>query len=87
MGVPHWGWGCIKGIVGSKTKMIIYFREKCSKQNMNTFRENVFVCEDFYLNHKENELHRKHRFLGGLTENTTPTPILEIEQNLYFHLF
>ena len=43
-----------------------------------TFRQNVFVCEDFSINHKENELHRKDRFWGGSTENTTP-PILEIE--------
>ena len=30
-----------------------------------TFRENVFVCEDFSLNRKENELHRKYKVLGG----------------------
>ena len=47
----------------------------------NTFRENVFICEDFSLNHKENELNRKYRFFGVSTENTTPPPILEIEQN------
>ena len=29
-----------------------------------TFRENAFVCEDFSLNHKENELHRKYVFWG-----------------------
>ena len=28
-------------------KIIIHFREICSKQNMNTFQENVFVHEDF----------------------------------------
>ena len=49
------------------------------KKNMNTFRENVFVCEDFSLNPKENELHRKYRFFRGSMKNTTP--ILEIEQN------
>ena len=48
---------------------------------MNTFRENIFVYEDFSLNRKENELHRKYSFLGGSMENTTPPPILEIEQN------
>ena len=47
----------------------------------NTVRENVFVCEDFYLNCKENELHRKYRFFGGSTENITPPPILETEKN------
>ena len=29
-----------------------------------TFRENVFICEDFSVNRKENELRRKHGFLG-----------------------
>ena len=29
-----------------------------------TFRENVFIYEDFSLNRKENELHRKYRFWG-----------------------
>ena len=47
---------------------------------MNTFRENIFVCEDFSLNRKENKLNKKYRFLGGLMEKTTP-PILGIEQN------
>ena len=32
----------------------------------NIFRENGFVCEDFSLNRKENELHRKYRFFGGV---------------------
>ena len=46
---------------------VIKFREKCSKQNMKkTFRENVFVCEDFSLNRKESELYRKYKVLGGL---------------------
>ena len=45
---------------------IIQFREKCSKQNMKkTVQEIVFVCEDFPLNCKENELHRKYKVLGG----------------------
>ena len=49
------------------TIFIIQFTEKCSKQNMKkTFRENVIVSEDFSLNHKENELHRKYMVLGGL---------------------
>ena len=30
-----------------------------------TFRENAFICEDFSLNRKENELRRKRDF-GGL---------------------
>ena len=46
---------------------IIQFREKCSKQKMKkTFGENVLACEDFSLNRKENELHRKYKVLGGL---------------------
>ena len=32
----------------------------------NTFRENVFISEDFSINRKEKELHRKYRFFGGL---------------------
>ena len=52
-----------------------------------TFRENVFICEDFSLNRKENELRRKYGILGGSTEKNKdpPTPILEIEQNEWFH--
>ena len=46
-----------------------------------TFQENVFVCEDFSLNRKENELHRKYRFFGIATQNAKAPPILEIEQN------
>ena len=34
---------------------------------------------------QKNELHRKHKVLVGSTENAIATPILEIEQNLYFH--
>ena len=33
-----------------------------------TFRENIFICDDFSLNHKENELRRKYRVFGGSTE-------------------
>ena len=33
-----------------------------------TFRENVFICEDFSPNHKENELRRKYGIFGGFTE-------------------
>ena len=45
----------------------------------NTFRKNIFVCEDFSLNREKNELQRKYSFLAGSMGNTTP--ILEIEQN------
>ena len=31
-----------------------------------TFRENVFICEDFSLNCNEKELRRKYWVLGGL---------------------
>ena len=48
-----------------------------------TFREIVIVCEDFSLNRKENELHRKYKVFGGSMENLTP--ILEIEQYGWFH--
>ena len=50
-----------------------------------TFRENVFVCENFSLNRKENELRRKYRIFGGSTEKNKDPPILEIEQNGWFH--
>ena len=33
-----------------------------------TFGENVFICEDFSLNRKENELRRKYGIFGGSTE-------------------
>ena len=57
---------------------ITQFREKLSKQNMKkTFRENVFICEDFSLNRKENELRRKYRVFGGSTEKNKDPPILE----------
>ena len=46
-----------------------------------TFLRNVFICEDFSLNRKENELCRKYRILGGSAEKNKYYPILEIEQN------
>ena len=65
---------------------IIQCREKWSKQNMKkTFWENVFICEDFSLNCKVNELRRKYWILGGSTEKNKDPPILEIEQNGWFH--
>ena len=61
------------------------FREKLSKQNMKkTFLKKVFICEDFSLNHKENTLRKKYGIFGGSTEKKSP-PILEIEQNGWFH--
>ena len=50
-----------------------------------TFWENVFVCEDFSLNRNENEFHRKYSFFGGSAEKNKHPPILEIEQNGWFH--
>ena len=50
-----------------------------------TFREIVFVREDFSLNRKENELRRKYGILRGSTEKNKDPPILEIEQNGWFH--
>ena len=50
-----------------------------------TFRENVFICEDFSLNHKENKLRRKYRVFVGSMEKKKDLPILEIEQNGWFH--
>ena len=44
-----------------------------------SFRENVFICEDFSLNRKENELRRKYWILGGSMEKKGDPPILEIE--------
>ena len=67
-------------------RLIIEFREKCSKQNMKkAVLEIVFVCEDFSLNRKENELHRKYKAFWRSTENFWGPPILEIEQNGWFH--
>ena len=52
----------------------------------NSFRENVFVCkDDFSLNRKERELHRKYMFFVGSSENANAPPIEEIEQNGWFH--
>ena len=43
-----------------------------------TFRENVFICEDFSLNRKENEeLRRKYGIFGGSTEKNKDPPILD----------
>ena len=54
------------------------FREKWSKQNTKkTFLEKVFIFEDFSLNRKENELHRKYGILEGSTEMNKSPPILE----------
>ena len=39
----------------------------------------------FSLRYKENELHIKYKVLGGATENPMVAPILEIEQNGWFH--
>ena len=50
-----------------------------------TFRENVFICEDFSLNRKENALRRKYGIFGSSTEKNKDPPILEIEQNGWFH--
>ena len=50
-----------------------------------TFQENVFVCEDFSVNRKEIELHRKYKVFGGSMENLSSPPILGIEQNGWFH--
>ena len=50
-----------------------------------TYWENVFVYEGFSLNRKENELHRKYKIFGGSAENAKALPILEIEQNGWFH--
>ena len=47
-----------------------------------TFRENVFICEDFSLNRKENELRRKYRIFGGSTEKNKDPPILEIGKKM-----
>ena len=35
-----------------------------------TFQENVFICEDFSLNRKENELRKKYWVLGALRKIT-----------------
>ena len=51
-----------------------------------TFRENVFICKNFSLNRRENELHIKYQFFGGSAEKNKDPPILEIEQNGRFSL-
>ena len=80
-------WYPVKGSLTFKFNIfIIQFREKCSEQNMKkTVRKIIFVCEDFSLNRKENELHRKYKVFGGSTENFWAPPILEIVQNGWFH--
>ena len=60
----------------------MHFREKCSKQNINTtFQENVFVCEDILSTVKKTSCIENIRVLGGSTENASPPPILEMKQN------
>ena len=56
--IPTTGEPCtIKGMGASIKKIIIHFREKCSKQNMNiTFWENIFVFRRFSVDPKRNEL-------------------------------
>ena len=39
----------------------------------------------FSVQCKENELHIKHKVLGGATENAKAPPILELAQNEWFH--
>ena len=79
--------GILRGSLTLKFNIfIIRCREKLSKQNMKKpFRENVFICEDFSLNRRENELRRKYGIFGGSTEKNKDPPILEIEQNGWFH--
>ena len=75
-------WGML---TKEKKFFIMHFRERCTKQNMNTtFRENVFICEDFLATVKKTSCIENIRFWGS-TENATPPPILEIEQNCWFH--
>ena len=50
-----------------------------------TFQKNDFICDDFSLNRKENELRRKYEVFGGSMEKRMHPPILEIEQNGWFH--
>ena len=45
----------------------------------------MFLFVKISVNRKENELHRKYKVFGGSTENAKAPPILEIEQNLWFH--
>ena len=70
----------------NSTSFIIHFRDKCSKQNTkNTFLENVFVCENFLSTIKKTSCIENIRCLGESTENAKAPPILEIEQNGWFH--
>ena len=39
-----------------------------------TFRKNVFICEDFSLNRKKNELRRKYGILRGLYRKEQGSP-------------
>ena len=39
-----------------------------------TFRENVFICEDFSLSRKENKLCRKYGILRGLYGKEQESP-------------
>ena len=39
-----------------------------------TFQKIFFICEDFSLNRKENELRRKYRVLAGSMEKRLHTP-------------
>ena len=58
---------------------IIQFKEKLSKQKMKqTFRENVFICEDFSLNRKENKLRRKYKNFGGSAEKNKDPRVLDL---------
>ena len=70
----------------NSVSFIIHFRDKCSKQNMkNTFWENVFVCENFLSTVKKASCIENIRFFGESMENANALPILEIEQNGWFH--
>ena len=42
-------------------------------------------CSPCFKISKENEFHRKYKVLGGSTESAKAPPILEIEQNGWFH--
>ena len=61
------GFIIIKGMVDYKKRFLLYILDKkCSKQNMkNTFRKNVFVCEDFLSTVKKMSCIKK-RFSRGL---------------------
>ena len=42
---------------------------------------NIVCFETFSVQRKENDLHRKYRFLGGPAENLSSPTISQIEQN------